>query len=75
MRLGVGRDTEKNDMDYLREQFGVKNHEQDKFGYTLDVAGQAIQHLFAFEDLKLTKKMFGMSRKLPKTLRPVPIFN
>ena len=71
LRLGVGCDPDKNDEDYVREPFTIKNQDQDRFGYTLDVAGQAIQHYFAFEDLKITKKLFGMSKKLPKTLRTV----
>jgi hypothetical protein len=51
--------------------FSIENREIELFGYALDLTGQAIQHFIAFGDFKATKKKFGATRKLPKTLRQV----
>jgi hypothetical protein len=62
--------TEK-DEEYLLKPFSIENREIELFGYALDLTGQAIQHFIAFGDFKATKKKFGATRKLPKTLRQV----
>jgi PTH1 family peptidyl-tRNA hydrolase len=71
IRLGIGRATSMPDDQYVLESFQENHNEVNIFGYTLDITGQALQHIIAFGDVKATKKKYCSSKKLPKSLRQV----
>lgn len=48
------------------------SREMNLLGHSLDLAGQSIQSIMSFNDIKATKKKYANNTKLPTTLRELP---
>ena len=65
IRIGVNKDGQLNTII-------PPSREMNLLGHGLDMAGQAIQSLMSFNDIKVTKKKYAHNTKLPTTLRELP---
>lgn len=65
IRIGVSKDGQLNTII-------PPSREMNLLGHGLDMAGQAIQSLMSFNDIKVTKKKYAHNTKLPTTLRELP---